>query len=105
MFIPILPSPINPSSIRVLLGLSPVTANAASVDRFTGRCGSSQVVRETRSQRGGYRLNALLLSVDASRIRDILKEEIGKLPAKVEPVGEGGGREELSSEVRKGRFP
>jgi hypothetical protein len=26
-------------------------------------------------------------SVDARRVRDILKEEIGKLPAKVEPVG------------------
>lgn len=88
----------------MLLGLSPVIANAASVDRFTGRYDSSHVVRETRSQRGGYRVNALLLSVDASRIRDILKEEIGKLSAKVEPVGEGGGREELSSEVRKGRF-
>lgn len=104
MFIPILPSPINPSSIRELLGLSPVTANAASVDRFAGRYGSSHVVRETRSQRGGNRLNTLLLSVDASRIRDILKEEIGKLSAKVEPVGEGGGCEELSSKVRKGRF-
>lgn len=49
-------------------------------------------------------MNALLSSVDASRIRDILKEEIGKLPAKVEPLGEGGGCEELSSEVRKGWF-
>jgi len=88
----------------VLLGLSPVTANAASVDRFAGRYGSSHVVYETRSQRGGNRLNALLSSVDASRIRDILKEEIGKLPAKVEPLGEGGGCEELSSEVRKGWF-
>jgi hypothetical protein len=88
----------------VLLGLSPVTANAASVDRFTGRYDSSHAVRETRFQRRGNRLKALLRSVDASRIRDILKEEIGKLPAKVEPVGEGGGREELSSEVRKGRF-
>lgn len=89
----------------MLLGLSPVKANAASVDRFTGRYDPSHAVRETRSQRGGYRLTALLLSVDASRIRDILKEEIGKLQPKVEPVGEGGGREELSSEVRKGRFP
>jgi hypothetical protein len=35
-------------------------------------------------------------SVDTSRIRDILKEEIGKLPAKVEPVGERCGGQELS---------
>ena len=104
MFIPILPSPMNPSSIRELLGLSPVTADAASVDRSTGRCGSSHVARETRSVRGGNRLTALLRSVDASRIRDILKEEIGKLPAKVEPIGEGGGRQELSGQVGERRL-
>ncbi len=38
-------------------------------------------------------------SVDTSRIRDILKEEIGKLPAKVEPVGESRGGQELSGQV------
>ena len=34
-------------------------------------------------------------SIDTSRIRDILKEEIGKLPAEVEPVGESRGGQEL----------
>ena len=53
----------------------------------------------------GSRLNARLQSVDASRIRDIFKEEIGKLPAKVESIAEGGGRQELSGQISERRLP
>ena len=46
----------------------------------------------------------MLRSVDTSRIRDILKEKIGKLPAEVEPIGESGRRQELSGQVGERRL-
>lgn len=63
-----------------------------------GRDRSPHVPSECVFLHGVCRL-CIARSVDTSRIRDILKEEIGKLPAKVEPVGEGRGGQELSGQV------
>ncbi len=57
---------------------------------MSGQGDVSYVACKPVSLRSGHRFRTHLRSVDASRIRDILKEEIGKLPPKVELVREDG---------------
>jgi hypothetical protein len=72
-----------------------VKADVMPVVPVLGRDRFPQATYEYVFLHGVYRLSTTR-SVDTSRIWDILKEEIGKLPTKVEPVGERRGGEELS---------